>query len=85
MYNYVKFLGAKVLSYKCFVNVHLFLQMTWLFQCGITGIVVIVCQAVLCRFDAAGKMAMPIPLTKDHNATLYDERKRIQKAGGKVM
>ena len=42
-------------------------------------------QAVLCRFDAAGKMAMPIPLTKDHNATLYDERKRIQKAGGKVM
>ncbi|KAK2184010.1 hypothetical protein NP493_286g01045 [Ridgeia piscesae] len=42
-------------------------------------------KAVLCRFDAAGKMAMPIPLTKDHNATLYDERKRIQKAGGKVI
>ncbi|XP_014662401.1 PREDICTED: integrin-linked kinase-associated serine/threonine phosphatase 2C-like [Priapulus caudatus] len=35
-------------------------------------------KAVLCRNDK------PLPLTVDHNPTQYDERIRIQKAGGQV-
>ena len=42
-------------------------------------------QAVLCRRDTSTGKSLSIPLTTDHNPTLYAERKRIQKCGGRVM
>lgn len=41
-------------------------------------------KAVLCRFNESTKNHVAIPLTVDHNPTLYEERMRIQKAGGHV-
>ena len=41
-------------------------------------------QAILCRYQSESKKHVSIPLSKDHNPTNYDERMRIQKAGGSV-
>jgi integrin-linked kinase-associated serine/threonine phosphatase 2C len=39
-------------------------------------------KAILCRVTTDGKRTI-IPLTKDHNPTNFDERRRIEKAGEK--
>lgn len=41
-------------------------------------------KAILCRFNASTNTHLAIPLTVDHSPTLYEERMRIQKAGGHV-
>lgn len=46
-------------------------------------------QAVLCRMEAAGgadgqRRAVTLALSKEHNPTIYEERMRIQRAGGTV-
>uniref|UniRef100_UPI00398EF4D5 integrin-linked kinase-associated serine/threonine phosphatase 2C isoform X2 n=1 Tax=Pristiophorus japonicus TaxID=55135 RepID=UPI00398EF4D5 len=41
-------------------------------------------RAILCRFNEASKKLTSLPLVKEHNPTQYDERMRIQKAGGTV-
>ncbi|XP_013397895.1 integrin-linked kinase-associated serine/threonine phosphatase 2C [Lingula anatina] len=41
-------------------------------------------KAILCRYSEEKKSYMAVPLTKDHNPTQYEERMRIQKAGGNV-
>ncbi|XP_078419552.1 integrin-linked kinase-associated serine/threonine phosphatase 2C isoform X3 [Cetorhinus maximus] len=41
-------------------------------------------RAVLCRMNEASKKLTALPLAKEHNPTQYDERMRIQKAGGTV-
>ncbi|EDO39603.1 predicted protein, partial [Nematostella vectensis] len=40
-------------------------------------------KALVCRCDSAGKISV-VRLSKDHSPTGYDERMRIQKAGGYV-
>lgn len=46
-------------------------------------------RAVLCRMEAAGgadgqRRAVTLALSKEHNPTIYEERMRIQRAGGTV-
>jgi len=41
-------------------------------------------KAVLCRYKESEGKHVAIPLTTDHNPSVYDERMRIQKAGGYV-
>ncbi|XP_071482557.1 integrin-linked kinase-associated serine/threonine phosphatase 2C-like [Diadema antillarum] len=41
-------------------------------------------KAILCRFNPETGRHQPLPLTKDHSPTQYEERIRIQKAGGYV-
>ncbi|KAM7398790.1 hypothetical protein PAMP_018100 [Pampus punctatissimus] len=47
-------------------------------------------RAVLCRMEAAGgaaegqRKAVTLALSKEHNPTIYEERMRIQRAGGTV-
>lgn len=46
-------------------------------------------QAVLCRMEASGeaggqKKPVTLALSKEHNPTIYEERMRIQRAGGTV-
>ena len=41
-------------------------------------------QAVLCRYKEEQKTCVAIPLSTAHNPSLYEERMRIQKAGGHV-
>uniref|UniRef100_A0A2R5L8X9 Putative serine/threonine protein phosphatase n=2 Tax=Ornithodoros turicata TaxID=34597 RepID=A0A2R5L8X9_9ACAR len=41
-------------------------------------------KAILCRRNAESGKHVAVPLTKDHNPTDYEERMRIQKAGGNV-
>ncbi|XP_043557764.1 integrin-linked kinase-associated serine/threonine phosphatase 2C isoform X2 [Chiloscyllium plagiosum] len=41
-------------------------------------------KAILCRVNETSKKLMALPLVKEHNPTQYDERMRIQKAGGTV-
>ncbi|XP_033107668.1 integrin-linked kinase-associated serine/threonine phosphatase 2C-like [Anneissia japonica] len=41
-------------------------------------------KALLCRFNEESKNDHFLPLSKDHNPTDYEERMRIQKAGGTV-
>ena len=41
-------------------------------------------KAVLCRFNADKNKHIPIPLSREHNPTNYEERMRIQKSGGTV-
>lgn len=41
-------------------------------------------QAVLCRYKEEQKSCIPVPLSTPHNPSLYEERMRIQKAGGHV-
>lgn len=46
-------------------------------------------QAVLCRMEASGeaggqKKWVTLALSKEHNPTIYEERMRIQRAGGTV-
>ncbi|XP_077998593.1 integrin-linked kinase-associated serine/threonine phosphatase 2C-like [Glandiceps talaboti] len=41
-------------------------------------------KAFLCRYNEDSKKEIAIPLTKDHTPTQYEERQRIQKAGGTV-
>ncbi|XP_041037270.1 integrin-linked kinase-associated serine/threonine phosphatase 2C isoform X1 [Carcharodon carcharias] len=41
-------------------------------------------RAILCRMNEASKKLTALPLAKEHNPTQYDERMRIQKAGGTV-
>ena len=41
-------------------------------------------QAILCRYNEDTKQYSALPLTKDHSPTQYEERMRIQKAGGHV-
>ncbi|XP_059805846.1 integrin-linked kinase-associated serine/threonine phosphatase 2C isoform X8 [Hypanus sabinus] len=41
-------------------------------------------RAILCRFNETSRKLTPMPLMKEHNPTQYDERMRIQKAGGIV-
>lgn len=41
-------------------------------------------KAILCRYNSEQKKNVSIVLSKDHNPTDYDERQRIQKAGGQV-
>jgi hypothetical protein len=45
---------------------------------------ILVWQAVLCRYNKEPKTHSAIPLSKSHNPTDYEERMRIQKAGGNV-
>lgn len=44
------------------------------------------CQAVLCRMEEAEGQKRPVTLalSKEHNPTIYEERMRIQRAGGTV-
>ena len=44
----------------------------------------ILLQAVLCRYKEDQKSCVGIPLSTAHNPSLYEERMRIQKAGGHV-
>ncbi|XP_005101909.1 integrin-linked kinase-associated serine/threonine phosphatase 2C [Aplysia californica] len=41
-------------------------------------------KAILCRYKESEGKHVAIPLTADHNPTVYEERMRIQKAGGFV-
>ncbi|XP_067898007.1 integrin-linked kinase-associated serine/threonine phosphatase 2C isoform X1 [Heterodontus francisci] len=41
-------------------------------------------RAILCRVNKTSKKVTALPLVKEHNPTQYDERMRIQKAGGTV-
>ncbi|XP_067851665.1 integrin-linked kinase-associated serine/threonine phosphatase 2C [Heptranchias perlo] len=41
-------------------------------------------RAILCRFNEKSKKLTSLPLVKEHNPTQYEERMRIQKAGGTV-
>ncbi|KAL6104927.1 ilkap [Pungitius sinensis] len=43
-------------------------------------------RAVLCRMEAggAGRRSLTLPLSTEHNPTIYEERRRIQRAGGTV-
>ncbi|XP_038671781.1 integrin-linked kinase-associated serine/threonine phosphatase 2C isoform X1 [Scyliorhinus canicula] len=41
-------------------------------------------RAILCRANGASKKLTALLLVKEHNPTQYDERMRIQKAGGTV-
>ena len=41
-------------------------------------------QAILCRYQSDSKKHVPLLLSKDHNPSNYEERMRIQKAGGSV-
>lgn len=46
-------------------------------------------RAVLCRMEASGeaggqKKPVTLALSKEHNPTIYEERMRIQRAGGTV-
>ncbi|XP_072111810.1 integrin-linked kinase-associated serine/threonine phosphatase 2C isoform X5 [Mobula birostris] len=41
-------------------------------------------RAILCRFSETSRKLTAVPLVKEHNPTQYDERMRIQKAGGIV-
>ncbi|XP_006820150.1 integrin-linked kinase-associated serine/threonine phosphatase 2C-like [Saccoglossus kowalevskii] len=41
-------------------------------------------KAVLCRYNKESDKNMGISLSKEHSPTLYEERQRIQKAGGTV-
>lgn len=44
-------------------------------------------QAVLCRMEAAAdgvRRSVTLALSKEHNPTIYEERMRIQRAGGTV-
>nr|CAB3256052.1 integrin-linked kinase-associated serine/threonine phosphatase 2C-like [Phallusia mammillata] len=41
-------------------------------------------KAILCRYQAESKKHVSIPLSKEHNPSNYEERQRIQKAGGSV-
>ncbi|XP_051874000.1 integrin-linked kinase-associated serine/threonine phosphatase 2C isoform X1 [Pristis pectinata] len=41
-------------------------------------------RAILCRFSETSGKLTSMPLMKEHNPTQYDERMRIQKAGGTV-
>lgn len=46
-------------------------------------------QAVLCRMEATGgadgqRRSVTLALSKEHNPTIYEERMRIQRAGGTV-
>jgi hypothetical protein len=52
-------------------------------SCSSCGIVCLV-QAVLCRRDPTTHKYRAIPLSVDHNPSAYEERMRIQKAGGNV-
>ncbi|XP_038075854.1 integrin-linked kinase-associated serine/threonine phosphatase 2C-like [Patiria miniata] len=42
-------------------------------------------KAMLCRFNEQTQKLSLIPLSKEHNPTMYEERMRIQKAGGTVQ
>lgn len=41
-------------------------------------------KAILCRYKEDAQQYVPVPLTTNHNPTVYEERIRIQKAGGHV-
>ena len=41
-------------------------------------------QAILCRYNEEGQKHSALSLSKEHNPTQYEERMRIQKAGGNV-
>ncbi|XP_071944453.1 integrin-linked kinase-associated serine/threonine phosphatase 2C-like isoform X2 [Antedon mediterranea] len=41
-------------------------------------------KALLCRYNEDSKVDHFLPLSRDHSPTQYEERIRIQKAGGKV-
>jgi len=41
-------------------------------------------KALLCRYKISENKEVPMVLTKEHNPTAFDERMRIQKAGGTV-
>nr|XP_014348185.1 PREDICTED: integrin-linked kinase-associated serine/threonine phosphatase 2C [Latimeria chalumnae] len=41
-------------------------------------------RAVLCRYNEESGKPVALPLSKEHNPTQYEERMRIQKAGGTV-
>lgn len=41
-------------------------------------------QAILCRYNEESEKHTALSLSKEHNPTQYDERMRIQKAGGNV-
>ncbi|XP_055502060.1 integrin-linked kinase-associated serine/threonine phosphatase 2C isoform X1 [Leucoraja erinacea] len=41
-------------------------------------------RAILCRFKETSGKLTSVPLVKEHNPTQYEERMRIQKAGGTV-
>ncbi|XP_078490505.1 integrin-linked kinase-associated serine/threonine phosphatase 2C-like isoform X1 [Ciona intestinalis] len=41
-------------------------------------------KAILCRYQSETKQHVSVPLSKDHNPSNYEERMRIQKAGGNV-
>lgn len=41
-------------------------------------------QAILCRYNEESQKHAALSLSKEHNPTQYEERMRIQKAGGNV-
>ncbi|XP_059710981.1 integrin-linked kinase-associated serine/threonine phosphatase 2C isoform X2 [Haemorhous mexicanus] len=41
-------------------------------------------RAILCRYNEEGQKHTALSLSKEHNPTQYEERMRIQKAGGNV-
>lgn len=41
-------------------------------------------QAILCRYNEESQRHAALSLSKEHNPTQYEERMRIQKAGGNV-
>lgn len=46
--------------------------------CGLSS------QAILCRYNEESQKHAALSLSKEHNPTQYEERMRIQKAGGNV-
>ncbi|XP_069755167.1 integrin-linked kinase-associated serine/threonine phosphatase 2C-like [Narcine bancroftii] len=58
----------------------------WMFELGVFHMLVSAQSqhAILCRFNETSRKLTSVPLVKEHNPTQYDERMRIQKAGGTV-
>lgn len=56
----------------------------WELLTGFYGLWSLPSQAILCRYNEESQKHAALSLSKEHNPTQYEERMRIQKAGGNV-